>query len=69
MTTAAELREMSDEQLGLTLKESAEALFRLRIKAQTERLETPSELRKHRRLIARLKTIQGERERQSQAAK
>jgi len=69
MTTAAELREMSDEQLGLTLKESAEALFRLRIKAQTERLETPSELRKHRRLIARLKTIQGERERHSQAAK
>jgi large subunit ribosomal protein L29 len=69
MTTATELREMSDEQLGLTLKESAEALFRLRIKAQTERLETPSELRKHRRLIARLKTIQGERERQSQAAK
>jgi large subunit ribosomal protein L29 len=69
MTTATELREMSDEQLGLTLKESAEALFRLRIKAQTERLETPSELRKHRRLIARLKTIQGERERHSQAAK
>jgi large subunit ribosomal protein L29 len=69
MTTAAELREMSDEQLGLTLKESAEALFRLRIKAQTERLETPSELRKHRRLIARLKTIQGERERHSQVAK
>jgi large subunit ribosomal protein L29 len=69
MTTATELREMSDEQLGLTLKESAEALFRLRIKAQTERLETPSELRKHRRLIARLKTIQGERERQSQVAK
>ena len=67
MTTATELREMSDEQLGLTLKESAEALFRLRIKAQTERLETPSELRKHRRLIARLKTIQGERERKSQA--
>jgi large subunit ribosomal protein L29 len=68
MTTATELREMSDEQLDLTLKESAEALFRLRIKAQTERLETPSELRKHRRLIARLKTIQGERERKSQVS-
>ncbi len=66
MNTAAELREMSDEQLDLTLKESAEALFRLRIKAQTERLETPSELRKHRRLIARLKTIQGELQRKSQ---
>jgi large subunit ribosomal protein L29 len=61
MTKAHELREMSDEQLELTLKESAENLFRLRIRAQTERLDAPSELRKHRRLIARLKTIQTER--------
>ena len=29
MTKAAELREMSDEQLRLTLKEAAENLFRL----------------------------------------
>ena len=37
MTKASELREMSDEQLGLTLKESTEHLFRLRLQAQTER--------------------------------
>lgn len=61
MTKASELREMSDEQLGLTLNEAAENLFRLRIRAQTERLDAPSELRKHRRLIARLKTIQTQR--------
>jgi large subunit ribosomal protein L29 len=61
MNKASEIREMSDEQLGLTLRETAEHLFRLRIKAQTERLDAPSELRKHRRLIARLKTIQTER--------
>jgi large subunit ribosomal protein L29 len=61
MSEASELREMSDEQLGLTLKETAETLFRLRLKAQTERLDAPSELRKHRRLIARVKTIQTER--------
>ena len=61
MTKASELREMSDEQLRLTLKEAAENLFRLRIKAQTERLDAPSELRKQRRLIARVKTIQTER--------
>ena len=36
---------MSDEQLGLTLKEAAENLFRLRIQSQTERLDAPSELR------------------------
>lgn len=61
MTKAAELREMSDEQLRLTLAEAADNLFRLRIQAQTERLDAPSELRKQRRLIARIKTIQGQR--------
>ena len=56
-----ELREMSDEQLELTLKEAAETLFKLRIQSQTERLDTPSELRKQRRMIARVKTLQTER--------
>ena len=63
MTKAGELREMSDEQLTMTLKETTESFFRLRLQAQTERLDAPSELRKHRRLIARIKTIQTERER------
>lgn len=63
MTKAAELREMSDEQLAMTLKETTESFFRLRLQAQTERLDAPSELRKHRRLIARVKTIQTERQR------
>jgi len=54
---------MSDEQMQLTLNETAENLFRLRIKSQTERLDAPSELRKQRRLIARIKTIQTERSR------
>jgi large subunit ribosomal protein L29 len=67
MNKASDLREMSDEQLTLTLAEAAENLFRLRIRAQTERLDAPSELRKHRRLIARLKTVQGQRA--AQAAK
>ena len=38
---AAELREMSDEQLQLTLNETTESLFRLRIQAQTERTSLP----------------------------
>ena len=67
MTKAAELREMSDEQLELTLKETEDNFFRLRLQAQTERLDAPSELRKSRRLIARIKTIC--REREGQAAK
>jgi large subunit ribosomal protein L29 len=61
MTKASELHEMSDEQLTLTLKEAAENLFRMRIQSQTERLDAPSELRKHRRLIARVKTVQTQR--------
>ena len=61
MDKAHELREMSDEQLVLTLKEASENLFRMRIQAQTERLDAPSELRKQRRLIARVKTIQTQR--------
>ena len=59
---ARELREMSDEQLKLTLKEATEGLFRLRVQAQMERLDAPSELRRHRRLVARIKTILRERE-------
>lgn len=57
----SEVREMSDEQLRLTLKETEQNLFRLRIQAQTERLDAPSELRRHRRLIAQIKTIQTQR--------
>lgn len=67
MTKSAELREMSDEQLAVMLKETTENLFRLRLQAQTERLDAPSELRKNRRLIARVKTIQNERRRAAAA--
>jgi large subunit ribosomal protein L29 len=58
---AGELRELGDEQLELNLQEARQNLFKLRIKAQTERLDTPSELRRFRRLIARIHTIQTER--------
>jgi len=61
--SASGLRDMSDEQLELTLKESAEKFFHLRIQAQTDRLDAPSELKRQRRLIARVKTIQSERKR------
>ena len=65
MAKVTELRDMSDEQLGLTLKEANENLFRLRIKQQTERLDAPSELRRNRRLVARIKTIQTQREKKA----
>ncbi|MFO0870162.1 MAG: 50S ribosomal protein L29 [Pirellulales bacterium] len=58
----AELRDMSDEQLALTLQETSSGLFRLRLQAETERLDAPSELRRNRRLLARIMTIQRERQ-------
>ena len=61
MTKAAELREMSDEQLSVLLKDTKEQLFRRRIQSQMERLDSPSELKKNRRLIARIRTILRER--------
>jgi large subunit ribosomal protein L29 len=63
MTKARELREMGSDQLSLTLKETVSNLFHLRLQSQTEKLDAPSELRKQRRDIARIKTIQNERER------
>ena len=58
----AEYRGMSDEQLELSLKDLVKNLFHLRFQSATERLETPSEIRKAKREIARIKTIQRERE-------
>jgi len=69
MAKAKELREMNDDQLGFSLKESQEELFRLRFQAATEKLDAPSNLRKLRREIARIRTIQRERELKSAAAK
>lgn len=57
MSKPAELREKSTEQLEFSLRETQEQLFRLRFQAATEKLDAPSNLRKFRRKIARIKTI------------
>jgi large subunit ribosomal protein L29 len=57
MSKPAELREQSDEQLELLIKETQSNLFRLRLQSETERLEAPSEIIKAKREIARIKTI------------
>ncbi len=59
---ANDLRQMSTEQLDLTLKETIKNLFHLRFQSATDRLETPSEMQKARRELARIKTIQHERQ-------
>ena len=58
----AEMRAMSDEQLALTLKDTIKNLFHLRVQSATERLETPSEIRKAKREVARIWTLIRERE-------
>jgi len=58
---AEELRQMSDEQIELTLKETVKNLFHLRFQSATDRLETPSEMQKAKRDVARIKTVMKER--------
>ena len=52
---------MSDQQLELTLRETIKNLFHLRFQSATDRLETPSEMRKAKQELARIKTILQER--------
>ena len=57
MSKPAELRDQTDEQLELLLKDVQNNLFRLRLQSETERLEAPSEIIKAKREIARIKTV------------
>lgn len=57
-----EYRGMSDEQLTLSLRDLEKNLFHLRFQSATDRLETPSEMRKAKREIARILTVQRQRE-------
>jgi len=56
-----ELQKESDEQLVATLADTEKHLFQLRFQSATDRLETPSEIRKARRDIARVRTLQRQR--------
>lgn len=62
MSRVQVLREMSDEQLQHELRETQQSLFRIRFQSASERNDTPSNVRKLRQTIARVKTIQRERE-------
>ncbi|MBC7966558.1 MAG: 50S ribosomal protein L29 [Fuerstia sp.] len=62
MSKASDVREMSEEQLQHELRETQQSLFRLRLQAATERNDVPSNVKKMRRSIARIRTIQRERE-------
>lgn len=61
----AEFRGSSDEQLQLYLNDVEKNLFHLRFQSATDRLETPSEIRKAKTDISRILTIQAERKRKA----
>ena len=59
---SSELHGMSDDQLALSLTDTEKHLFQLRFQQSTDRLETPSEIRKAKKDLARIKTEQRRRE-------
>ena len=61
-TTASELRELTEEELVLRLKESKEELFNLRFQMATGQLDNNRRLRTVRHDIARIYTVMRERE-------
>jgi large subunit ribosomal protein L29 len=52
----AEIKALSDEQIATAMKDTEKHLFQLRFQSATDKLETPSEIRKAKRDIARLNT-------------
>ena len=59
---AAELRELTEEELVLRLKEAKEELFNLRFQNATGQLDNNKRLQTVRRDIARIYTVMRERE-------
>ncbi|MBP2476152.1 large subunit ribosomal protein L29 [Crossiella equi] len=60
--TASELRELTNEELVLRLRESKEELFNLRFQMATGQLDNNRRLRAVRHEIARIYTVMRERE-------
>ena len=64
---ANELREMTDEELDEHLRDTRKQLFNLRFQHATGQLDNPMKLGSVRKDIARILTVLGEREEQSEA--
>jgi large subunit ribosomal protein L29 len=64
----SEIRNLSDEELNTELDRLHRHLFDLRSQSATEKLEDPTQLTKTKRDIARIMTVQREREIQNATA-
>ena len=58
---ASEIRDLTSEEIVARVIEEEENLLRLRLNHAVSAVERPSDIRKQRRLLARLKTILQER--------
>jgi large subunit ribosomal protein L29 len=67
MTKITDLKVKTDDQLVADLGELKREAFNLRFQAATSQLEKPARVRVVRRTIARIKTLQAERNRSAQA--
>jgi large subunit ribosomal protein L29 len=61
MSTAAELRELADDELAEQLEDNREELFNLRFQVVSGQLENPHRIAEVKREIARILTVQRER--------
>ena len=61
-TTAAELRELTNEELVLRVREAKEELFNLRFQMATGSLTNPQRVRECKKDVARIKTLLCERQ-------
>jgi large subunit ribosomal protein L29 len=59
---AEAIRELTDEEIAEEIRQAEEELFRLRFRKAYQELESSALLRGRRRELARLKTIQRERQ-------
>lgn len=62
MMTASELRELADDELATHLADNREELFNLRFQVVTGQLDDPRRIRTVKTQIARVLTVQRERE-------
>jgi large subunit ribosomal protein L29 len=61
---AAEIRELTSDDLRVRVRDLDDQLFRMRIQKSMGQLEAPAKIRQLRRDLARMKTILQEKERQ-----
>lgn len=62
MSMAADLRELSDDELAQELADNKEELFNLRFQIVTGQLDNPRRIKEVKREIARILTVMRERE-------